>query len=143
MMRSSHKQAGFTLMEAIVALVLIATTGMALFSWVNSNVIALQRVQASNLRDAATANALQYLHNVNPMVTPAGSVTMGEYTLNWKSEALTEPRDGAGYPFGISLFQLAMYQTHVQLQTLDGKEWFDFKLQQVGYKKVRSIKPPF
>jgi general secretion pathway protein I len=138
-----RRQQGFTLMEAIVALVLIATTGMALFSWVNSNVIALQRVQASNARDAATANALQYMQNVNPMATPEGDVTLGEYSLSWKAQLLTEPRDGTGYPFGRSLYQLAMYQTLVRLQTSDGKDWFDFKLQQVGYKRVRDVRPPF
>ena len=32
-----NTQRGFTLIEAIVAMVLIASTGMALFSWINSN----------------------------------------------------------------------------------------------------------
>lgn len=142
MMRRHRKQRGFTLMEAIVALVMIATTGMALFSWVNSNIITLQRVQAANARDAATANALQYLHNVNPMATPEGKVTLGSYMLNWTSEQLTEPRDTAGYPTGNGLYQIAIYQTQARLKTLDGNDWFDFKMQQVGYKKVREIRPP-
>ena len=142
MMRRHHRQRGFTLMEAIVALVLIATTGMALFSWVNSNILTLQRVQAANAQEAATVNALQYLHNVNPMATPEGKVLLGTYTLNWTSEQLSEPRDTAGYPTGNGLYQIAMYQTQVRLELLDGKDWFDFKLQQVGYKKVREIRPP-
>lgn len=137
------RQGGFTLLEAIVALVLIATTGMALFGWVNSNVIALQRVQSGNARDAATLNALQYLQNVNPMETPEGEVGLGDYRLRWKALATTEPRDGAGYPSGLSLYQLAMYQTQVALLTADGKDWFGFELQQVGYKRVRDIRPPF
>lgn len=142
-MRTRHVQRGFTLIEAIVALVLMATTGMALFSWINTNVITLGRVQSSNARDNATANVLQYLHNVNPMETPEGAVKLGSYTLNWKAEALTEPRDGASYPSGIGLYQFAMYQTKVSLTTEDGKDWFGFNLQQVGYKKVREIRPPF
>lgn len=137
-----RRQQGFTLMEAIVALVLVATTGMALFSWVNSNILTLQRVQATNSQDAATVNALQYLHNVNPMATPDGKVALGTYTMNWTTEQLTEPRDTAGYPTGNGLYQIAMYQTQVRMQSQDGKDWFDFKLQQVGYKKVREIRPP-
>jgi general secretion pathway protein I len=142
MMRRHQRQHGFTLMEAIVALVLIATTGMALFSWVNSNILTLQRVQAVNAQEAATVNALQYLHNVNPMATPEGKATLGAYTLNWTSEQLAEPRDTAGYPTGNGLYQIAIYQMRAQLKMLDGKDWFDFKVQQVGYKKVREIKPP-
>ena len=137
------RQKGFTLIEAIVALVLMATTGMALFSWVNSNILTLQRVQASNAQTAATANALEYLQTVNPMATPEGTTTLGDHKLHWKSEVLTEVRDGVSYPTGTSLYQLAMYQTQVDLQTDEGKDWFSFKLQQVGYKKVREIRPPF
>ena len=58
------------------------------------------------------------------------------------SRQLTEPRDSAGYPTGNGLYQIATYQTQVRLQMLDGKDWFDFKMQQVGYKKVREIRPP-
>ncbi len=136
------RQKGFTLIEAIVALVLMATTGMALFSWVNSNIITLQRVQASNAQNAATANALQYMHTVNPMATPEGNAILGPHKLHWKSEPLTEVRDGAAYPTGVSLYQLAMYQTQVDLQKDDGKDWFGFKLKQVGYKRVRETRPP-
>ena len=138
-----RRQRGFTLLEAIVALVLIATTGMALLSWVNSNVIALQRVQSANAQDAATLNALQYMHSINPMATPEGNASLGDYTLRWSAEVTAEARDGANYPSGISLFQIAMFQTRVTLQTADGKDWFDFTMQQVGYKKVREILAPF
>ena len=137
------RQRGFTLIEAIVALVLIATTGMALFSWINSNIITLNRVQESNAENAATLNVVEYMNNVNPMVTPEGKADLGAYRLAWKSAATTEPRDGASYPFGISLYQLGMYQTKITVQKSDGAAWFDFTLQQVGYKKVREVPRPF
>jgi general secretion pathway protein I len=142
-LRQSARQGGFTLIEAIVALVLIATTGMALFSWINSNIITLNRVQLSNAENAATLNVVEYMNNINPMASPEGKADLGAYRLVWKSEASTEPRDGAGYPFGISLYQLGLYQTKITVQTADGAFWFDFTLQQVGYKKVREIARPF
>lgn len=140
--RAGRIQAGFTLIEAIVALVLMATTGMALFSWINSNIMTLSRVQASNAEDAATANALEYMRTVNPTLAPEGKATLGAYRMAWKTEPLTDLRDGSSYPFGVSLYQVGMYQTRVEVQALDGTPWFSFKLQQVGYKKVRDIRPP-
>ncbi len=136
-------QRGFTLMEAIVSLVLIATTGMALFSWVNSNIITLNRVQESNAENAATLNAVEYMHGINPMNSPQGQASLGAYRLSWNAEAITEPLDGASYPVGVSLYQVAMYQTKISVQKSDGQFWFAFTLQQVGYKKVRDILPPF
>ena len=127
------------MIEAIVAMVLIATTGMALFSWINSNLITLNRVQEANAESAATTNVVDYLNTVNPMLTPEGEAQLGDYQMRWKANASTDPRDGAGYPYGTSLYQLALYQTQVQVQKADGQPWFDFTLQQVGYKQVRIL----
>lgn len=134
-----HKQRGFTLIEAVVSLVIIATSGMALLSWINSNIITLNRVQEINAVNAATANAVEYMNNINPMATPEGQANLGAYRIAWQAEATTQTRDGAAYPFSISLFQLDLYQTKVTLQKPDGQIWFAFSLQQVGYKKVREI----
>jgi general secretion pathway protein I len=136
-------QQGFTLIEAIVAMVLVATTGMALFSWINSNLITLNRVQEANAESAATSNVVDYLSTVNPMITPEGEAKLGDYQVRWKATISDEPRDGAGYPYGTSLYQLALYQTQVQVQKPDGQAWFDFTLQQVGYKQVRILSTPF
>lgn len=137
------RQLGFTLVEAIVALVLIATTGMALFSWINSNVIALSRVQDINAESMATQNALEYMHNINPMASPEGQANLESFRLSWEAEATADPRDGVGYPYGIGLYQLGMYQTRVRVQKPNGTPWFEFTLQQVGYKKVRELSTPF
>ncbi len=139
----NRRQRGFTLIEAIVALVLIATTGMALFTWINSNITALSRVREMNARNEATLNAVEYMNNVNPMVAPEGRADLGIFSLSWKAEAMTDPRDGANYPYGIGIYQLALYQTRVTLTRPDRQPWFDFGLQQVGYKKVRDLKLPF
>jgi general secretion pathway protein I len=138
-----RRQQGFTLLEAIVAMVLIAGAGMALFSWINTNIISLSRVQEINAQAEAQANVLAYMNTVNPMMTPEGKADLGFYRLQWKAEAVTAVQDGANYPYGISLYQLALYRTAIQVEKADGRHWFDMALRQVGYKKVRELRPPF
>lgn len=120
-------------------MVLIATSGMALFSWINSNIITLNRIQEINAVNAATANALEYVATVNPMASPQGQADLGAYRLEWDASATEETRDGAGYPYSIGLFQLNLYQTKVTLKKPGGQVWFSFEMQQVGYKKVREL----
>lgn len=136
---SQTRQAGFTLLEAIVALVLISTAGLALFSWINGNIMALTRIQDANARSEATVNILEYMDRVNPMLTPEGDTRLGEYTMHWRSRPITNVIDGANYPRGISLYQMALYSTSILVKTDGGQAWFDMKLQQVGYKKVRTL----
>ena len=123
-------------------MVLIASTGMALFGWINSNIITLNRVQNANAESAATTNALDFMSTVNPMLTPVGEAALGAYRIRWQATASTEPRDGAGYPFGVSQFQLALYDTRVRIDRPEQQLWLEFTLQQVGYKVVRNLKMP-
>lgn len=132
-------QGGFSLLEAVVALVLISTAGLALFSWINSNLISLQKVRDVNARTEATRNALEYMAAVNPMLTPRGSVNLGNVELAWDAKQLVQPKDGVDYPTGLSLWQFALFKTTVTLLEDGKKPWVSFQLEQVGYKRVRAI----
>ena len=134
---------GFSLLEAVVALALIGGVGMALFAWINSNVMALSRVQDANARAEATANVLEYMNTVNPMSNPEGKATLGTYRLNWKAAPITATQDGAAYPSGIGLYQFALYDNVIKVETTDGEPWFNLTLRQVGYKRVRELRLPF
>jgi general secretion pathway protein I len=135
------RQSGFTLLEAVVAMVLISGAGAALFSWINSELGSVSRLQQSNARAEAMVNAMEFMHTVNPMLTPEGKASFAAYRLTWKAEEITQVQDGLSYPRGISLYQLALYDTPVRVINPDGTPWFDFTLRQVGYKRVRDNKP--
>ena len=131
------RQRGFTLLEAIVALVLVGSAGMALFSWINTNIAALVRVQDANARSEATLNIIEYMDKVNPMLTPEGKAALGAYAFTWRATPSSDAVDGANYPRGPSLYQLRRFNTAVSVETA-GKPWFQIELRQVGFKKVRE-----
>lgn len=134
------RQSGFSLLEAVVAMVLISGAGAALFSWINTELGSVSRLQQANARAEALANVLELMRTVNPMLTPEGATSYAAYGLTWKSKAVTDVQDGVSYPVGISLYQLALYDTIVRVTNPDGTLWFDFTLRQVGYKKVRDYR---
>lgn len=129
---------GFTLIEAIVALALVGTVGVALFGWINTNLIALNRVEAIHQQNEATKNIVEYMKSVNPMQEPEGTVQLGEYRVHWRSERTGDVVDGSGYPTGVGAYQLAMYRTDVDVRKSGSDPWFDISLRQVGYRKVRE-----
>lgn len=132
-------QAGFTLMEAIVAMVLISGTGIALYGWINGNIVALSRVHDANTRSEATANVLEYMHRVNPMLDPEGRAVLGAYAILWRATPASPKAEGVAFPRGRSLYQLALFDTTVAVVGDGGDAWFELKLKQVGYRQVRSI----
>ena len=132
-MKSRHH--GFSLLEAVVAMVLISGAGYAVFGWINTNIMALSRIHESNARSAATQNVLEYMSGVNPMQKSEGTVSLGEYTVRWQSKPITLVQDGD------SLYQLALYDTLVQAERGETTRWLEFHIRQVGYKKVREVSP--
>lgn len=122
----------------MVAMVIIGGAGMALFTWVNASIVSLRRVEDANVRSAATANAIEYMQSVNPMLKPVGQIDLGDYRLDWKAQPQTTVIDGSGLTLGLSQFQLALYDTQVTASRSNGNFWFDFKLTLVGFKKVRN-----
>jgi general secretion pathway protein I len=138
-----RSQRGFTLLEAIVALALIGTMGMALFGWINNTLLSLHRIQDANAIAEAKLNVLEFMHTVNPMLRPDGQATLGVYRLRWQAKATTAMQDNSAYPQGVGLYQLALYNTEIKVERADGAAWFEFALKQVGYKMVRQAKLPF
>jgi hypothetical protein len=53
------------------------------------------------------------------------------------------PVDGANYPRGISLYQISLYNTHVEARASQTNVLARFDVQLVGYKRVREINLPF
>ena len=88
-MHRPARQRGFSLLEAIVALTLMSSVGLALFAWANTTRLSLLRVQDASERHEAVLNAVEFMKLVNPMLEPTGSTSMGRIRLNWSSEAIT------------------------------------------------------
>ncbi len=127
---------GFTLLEAIVALVLLAGTGMALFAWLNTNLLSLQRVEASRQRDAVMRGALEYATTLNPMLQPTGERQLGAYTLNWRSEPIFPPRDGVGRVGTQGYYRVGFYRVELEIRQ-DEELVARFEIKQPGYEQVR------
>ena len=117
-------------------MVLISGVGYALFGWINANIMTLNSIRESNARTEATRNILEYMADINPMSKPLGKASLGIYTIRWESRPATAVQEG------ISLYQLALFDTLIKVERGRGEQWFDFSVRQVGFKRVRENTPP-
>jgi general secretion pathway protein I len=131
-------QKGFSLLEAIVALVIIASTGIALLDWINTNLMSLQHVQAAEQRNNATRNALAFMETINPLEHAQGEETVGVYKISWNAESIVLPKDGIGPAGEMSYFQVGLYETVVEVRVED-TVLTHFTLRQVGFKQVHKF----
>lgn len=131
------KQQGFSLLEAIVALVLITTTGLALYDWINTNLNNLYRVQHLHDRHAAIRNAIAFVETINPLKNARGESTVGVYTFRWESEVIKPPKDGTSGLKGLGLYQVGLYNVKIDILREDDAIT-TVTLQQIGYEQVRQ-----
>ena len=131
-------QRGFTLLEAIVALVVFCLVAVSLYAWQNANLIALQRAQAHRARNEAIRGALQIVETINPMQTPKGERDFGQWHVQWTSRPLQPARDGVSSVGILSAFKVGLYE--LQVQVLDHQQVVaDFSTRQAGYQQVRTV----
>jgi general secretion pathway protein I len=132
---------GFTLLEAIVAMVLISSTGLALFSWINTNLISLSKVQQVQYRNEAIRNAIAFVDTLNPQKRPEGSEKIGAYTFEWQTKIIKPLKSGMNKNGGSSHYQIALYDIDMKIIRNKNKKIIArFNLNQVGYKLTQRSK---
>ena len=135
----ADRAAGFTLLEAIVALVILASAGMALFAWINTQLIALQRVNEVRQSQAAQHNALALLELINPMAEPEGEEDFGPYRIRWRAGLLEPVKDGVSSKGEKGLYEVGLYRIEMDVLLPDNSPLVTLEARQVGYKQVRFL----
>lgn len=136
---SMRRQAGFSLLEAIVALTIFSICTMALYAWMSVNQTTLVRVQArdASVRDGRAALAM--LELVNPMAEPTGDRKLpGGLEVRWSSSEIVPSAPGMGASGNMLAFDLALYEMEVSALR-QGREVAHFKVRRAGWKTVRTM----
>jgi len=115
-------QAGFTLVEVLVAsAIAIASMGLLLSLFVSS-LDRMSRVETQSQQLIAEKEILGRLSLVNPAATRSGKGTAGQWTYSWSAEQVTEFRKITDYLSGEAPpGHVALFLIRIEMRAPRGK----------------------
>lgn len=130
-------QHGFTLLEAIVALSILAMSAMALYGWLNSNLLLLQRVDNVYQGLEAVDSALEWVTVLDPFEQPEGSQNVAGALVSWRFVPLGSSRPARDMNANLSVNDVQLFRLEVEVQR-DEQRLARFETLQLGLQQKRT-----
>lgn len=131
-------RAGFSLIEALVALAIASMTLMAIFELQIQMTRAQQRAALAVEQVTAQENALALTRNLNPMDQPQGRIDLpGGDTVVWSAEPKSERRINAGFPAGDGTFEVQLYRVTVGVERAQGRSPAPLVFDRLGWRRIQ------
>ena len=129
-------QAGFTLLEAMVAIIVLSMSLFASYSWIDVSVQSLVRSEQVFAQEMLVNEFSERLAIVDLQEVQQGNMQIGEYTVFWSAEAL-ETGDGVTLWGREGLYTHTLYNVEVGVRQR-GQLVAEHKTRFVSTKQVRQ-----
>lgn len=129
--------AGFTLLEAIVALTVMAAALIPLVTFIAQSADQLVRAGEANERSLVHQSVLALMDPVNPMAEPEGVLPLDdEISVSWRAQEIAASKTAL---VGTQLngYRIGFYAILVSVSR-NNEAWFDFTMRKVGYQNTRQ-----
>ena len=135
---NSKKQSGFSLIEAIVALTILAIGTVTLYSWFSVAYDGLLRINDRRDMYEVLRNFEVQIYMMNPQRESEGVYVDNDYQVAWNAWLL-EPRSTGVYAAGApSNFDLGLYSVEFEVSRY-GRTLGQFSTRKVGYRTSRDL----
>lgn len=131
--RTRHSQSGFSLLESLVAVALIAAAFLPLLTLqgqLTRTVVAIERAE-TNVKDMSSA--LSFLRVLNPSRTPEGTERLGDAMLSWRARPVSDERPALDQGGAPGRFMLRLYDIEAVIAYEDGRR-AEFTVRALGWR---------
>ena len=142
--RRRHRklQQGFSVLEALVAMAVLATAFLPLLTLQGQFLKTAQSLERTEVLLAAESMALAHIRAINLDQTPEGEIESTHGQISWTGHPAQGPtagRDTAGFP---SRFVFTLYDIDVKIK-LNSGHIKQFSLQGLGWHPTKSVLDQF
>ena len=136
-MSHRFRNAGFSLVEALIALVVAALVLMAIFELQRQLSHDQARYEQAMAATDRRRNVLVLLRGVNPAERPFGALPLsGGRRVRWAAAPLTPARPNRDYPTGRGSYEMQLWRLDVRIETAQGRVIDAFQLDRLGWRAV-------
>lgn len=117
---------------------ILATSGVALFSWFSASYEGLIRLEEIHEKQQLMDDLDAYFSTLNVRGEQRQEIKVNGFDVIWEStlaDSMQQGRNGSG---GLSNFDLGLYDVNVSIVKND-REIGDYEMRLVGYQKVRNV----
>lgn len=130
---------GFTLVEAMVALVIFSMAAMGIYTWINTNLISLNRVAVVAESEFVVNSAMERLKLVDLRSETEGSFDVAGYQVQWRAELVEPWKKGRARSGSVSLYDVALFNIHLDFSKGAGAA-SNYQYRQSAWFKAREAK---
>lgn len=128
---------GFGLLEAIVALTLIASTGLALFAWIGTSLESASRLRERDAAAYLKIAAVELMAGVNPLLEPEGERRVAGLEIKWKAAPAGNLTTSSGFvELGAGHFQLQLFDAEVSARDVQSGQRTRFVVKLLGLRRL-------
>jgi len=131
-----NRRAGFSLVEALIALIIAALVLMAIFELQRQLSQDQARYEEALAAAETRRNALVLLRGINPTERPSGALSLGGgRAMRWTATPIAPARPNVRYPVGRGDHEMRLWRLSVRVDDPRGVAIDRFELDQLGWRR--------